>query len=89
MECQRCGACCCFMGVILVGEEDDVPSEFVEFCELGFYRMKTKGSVCVCYREDLHEHCSIYPVRPKVCRLLVPGGVLCRMVRQIKAKVIL
>ena len=80
--CQACGACCSFSADWpRFSLEDDaaldrIPRAFVDD-SLG--RMRCEGDRCAALVGDVGvaTSCSIYAVRPDVCRACVPGDDAC------------
>jgi len=81
IECSRCAACCCRLEVMLMGE-DRVPERFVIRDRWGGEVM-SRGEDGWCAALDrLTMRCTIYPVRPQVCRDYPTGGSDCRIERE-------
>ena len=79
--CEGCGLCCCNdhdTKWIEVSAEDAnrIPIEFLQRGDITPFAMKqTANGRCVCL-DDLNR-CSIYPLRPTICREVMPGDDLC------------
>jgi Fe-S-cluster containining protein len=86
-SCQECGACCSFSAdwPRFSLEEDDqldaIPDRFVSGDRSG---MLCNGDRCSALTGEVGRAtaCSIYELRPDVCRACVPGGDDCRMARE-------
>jgi len=86
LRCQECGACCSYSAewprFSLESDADlaRIPGEFVDDA-LG--RMKCVGARCSALvgHVGVATSCSVYEVRPEVCRVCEPGDDACRMAR--------
>ena len=80
ISCEACQACCCQLQVILM-PHDAPPAHLVETEEHGLDVMRRlDDGWCVALdRETLR--CTIYAVRPQVCRDVATGGPECRVER--------
>ena len=87
VDCQACGACCSYSSAWpRFSTEDDadldrLPAHLVSADLSG---MRCEGSRCSALtgRVGTRTSCSVYPIRPDVCRACVPGGEDCRMARR-------
>jgi len=85
--CQACGACCAYSSnwPRFSTEEDAaldlIPSELVNERRSG---MRCDGDRCAALKGKIGEmtSCSIYAVRPEVCRTCTPGDAECTMARR-------
>ena len=85
--CQACGACCGYSANWpRFSTEDDaaldrIPSELVNARGSG---MRCDGDRCTALKGKIGEStaCSIYAVRPEVCRTCMPGDAECAMARK-------
>jgi uncharacterized protein len=85
--CQSCGACCAYskewprFSLESDAELARIPAEFVDD---GLGRMRCNGDRCAALTGAIGQAtaCSIYPVRPQVCRECQPGDDACRMARE-------
>jgi Fe-S-cluster containining protein len=85
--CQACGACCATSANWpRFSTEDDealdrIPSELVNARGSG---MRCDGDRCAALKGKVGEatSCSIYQVRPEVCRTCMPGDAECAMARR-------
>ncbi len=85
-DCQACGACCDYSALWprFSLESDDeialIPAAFIARDEGG---MRCLGNRCSALTGVVTEHvaCSIYAVRPLVCRACLPGDDACLMAR--------
>jgi Fe-S-cluster containining protein len=86
-DCQACGACCSFsahwprFSLETDAEIDAIPERFVADDESG---MRCDGSRCSALLGEVGKAtaCSVYQIRPQVCRACIPGGDDCRIARQ-------
>lgn len=80
ISCDACQACCCQLQVILM-PHDAPPAHLVEIEEHGLEVMRRlDDGWCVALdRETLR--CTIYALRPQVCRDVATGGIECRVER--------
>lgn len=84
--CRTCGACCAYSRdwPRLTLEDDDaiarIPSELLDE-EAG--RMRCIGDRCSAFVGEVgaSSSCSIYAVRPEVCRSCMPGDEACLIAR--------
>jgi Fe-S-cluster containining protein len=84
--CQACGACCAYSANWpRFSTEDDaalalIPSELVNARGSG---MRCDADRCAALNGKIGEatSCSIYAVRPEVCRTCMPGDAECAMAR--------
>jgi uncharacterized protein len=84
--CQSCGACCAFsrewprFSTETDAELERIPPEFID---AGGGRMRCNGDRCAALRGEIGRACActIYAVRPEVCRVCVPGDAACTMAR--------
>ncbi|RJF90072.1 YkgJ family cysteine cluster protein [Oleomonas cavernae] len=85
-DCQACGACCAYSPEWprFTLEDDEtiarIPPAFVDDAA---GRMRCDGNRCTALKGDIGKTaaCSIYPVRPIVCRDCEPGDEACLMAR--------
>jgi Fe-S-cluster containining protein len=85
--CRSCGACCSYSKEWpRFSTEDDadldrIPPAFVDDTQ---GRMRCRGDRCAALVGDVGvaTWCSIYDVRPEVCRTCLPGDDACAMARQ-------
>ncbi|KRB49973.1 Fe-S oxidoreductase [Rhizobium sp. Root708] len=81
-DCQACGACCSFssswprFSTETDEELDEIPPHFVSDDQQG---MRCHGDRCVALhgRVGVNTSCSIYEIRPDVCRACMPGDGAC------------
>ena len=86
-DCQACGACCAYDAdwprFSLESDEEiaAIPEAMVAANESG---MRFEEGRCTALKGKLgcHVACTIYPVRPLVCRDCQPGDPECLMARQ-------
>jgi Fe-S-cluster containining protein len=84
--CQSCGACCSFSKEWpRFSTEDDADLDRIPpgFVDDGRGRMRCNGDRCTALVGEVGvaTSCSIYAVRPAVCRTCLPGDDACRMAR--------
>jgi uncharacterized protein len=85
--CQACGACCSYsQNWPRFTTEDDaaldlIPENLVNERQSG---MRCDGDRCSALsgRIGIATSCTIYAVRPEVCRTCIPGDVECGMARR-------
>ncbi|MBR1217596.1 YkgJ family cysteine cluster protein [Bradyrhizobium sp. U87765 SZCCT0131] len=85
--CQSCGACCAYSAnwPRFTIEEDEaldlIPAHLVNDRQSG---MRCEGERCCALAGKIGEAtaCTIYAVRPEVCRTCEPGDPECRMARR-------
>ena len=77
--CRRCGECCLGFGGTFVSEKDieaisrylkiDTRRFISEFCQLsGGKAVLAQGKNGYCLLWDKHQHCTIHPVKPEMCK---------------------
>jgi uncharacterized protein len=85
--CQACGACCAYSANWpRFSTEDDaalelIPEQFVNARSSG---MRCEGDRCSALsgKVGVATSCTIYAVRPEVCRTCMPGDAECAMARR-------
>lgn len=85
--CQSCGACCAYSpNWPRFSVEDDaaldlIPAQFVNERRSG---MRCDGDRCSALsgRVGVDTRCTIYSIRPEVCRTCMPGDAECAMARR-------
>jgi len=85
--CQACGACCAYSSNwprFSIEEDaalDLIPSELVNERGSG---MRCDGDRCAALKGKIGEttSCTIYAVRPEVCRTCMPGDAECTTARR-------
>ena len=86
-DCQSCGACCSYSSDWpRFSTEDDaqlalIPAKLVAAGEAG---MRCDGARCSALAGEVGKatSCTIYDIRPDVCRACMPGGDDCLMARR-------
>jgi hypothetical protein len=86
-ECRTCGACCSFspewprFSLESDADLERIPSAYVDR-SLG--RMRCDGNRCAALVGEVgvSTACSIYAVRPDVCRACLPGDEACEIARR-------
>ncbi len=84
--CQSCGACCSYSEAwprFTTDHDDDlarIPPELIDASEGG---MRCEGVRCAALTGEVGvlTACSIYAIRPDVCRACVAGDDACQMAR--------
>jgi Fe-S-cluster containining protein len=84
--CQECGACCAYSAEWpRFSTEDDaelalIPEAHVAANQSG---MRCDGNRCSALAGEIGKHtaCTIYAVRPEVCRVCLPGDPECLIAR--------
>jgi uncharacterized protein len=85
--CQTCGACCSFsaewprFSLESEADLDRIPRELVDDRH---GRMRCDGDRCRALVGEIgvSTSCSVYSVRPEVCRTCLPGDDACQMARR-------
>ena len=85
-RCQACGACCSFsaewprFSLESDSDLDRIPRALVDDAR---GRMRCHGARCAALAGEVgvSTSCTIYEVRPDVCRACLPGDDACRMAR--------
>lgn len=77
IACDRCQAVCCRLPVLLM-PGDRPPDRFVAEDGHGLAVMATDDDGWCAALDRQRMCCSIYPVRPRVCRDFPEGGADCR-----------
>jgi uncharacterized protein len=85
--CQACGACCSFSREWpRFSTEDDADLDRIPriYVDDRHGRMRCNGNRCSALVGEIGiaTECSIYDVRPDVCRACMPGDDACLMARQ-------
>ena len=86
-DCQTCGACCSYsaewprFSLESEADLDRIPRAYVDD-ERG--RMRCNGNRCTALSGEVGvaTECTIYAVRPDVCRACLPGDDACLMARR-------
>ncbi len=86
-DCQACGACCDYsplwprFSLESDAELARIPAALIARDEGG---MRCVGNRCAALEGVIKQHvaCTIYAVRPHVCRACMPGDDACHMARQ-------
>ncbi len=76
VSCSSCAACCCQLEVLLLGDSD-IPPHYVETDAWGgeVMRRLDDGWCAALDRDSMR--CSIYEVRPLICREFELGAADC------------
>ncbi len=86
LNCQTCGACCSYssdwprFSTELEADLDLIPPQFVAEDQSG---MRCEGNRCTALKGTIGKEasCSIYGLRPDVCRACMPGDAECLTAR--------
>ncbi|HRN62352.1 MAG TPA: YkgJ family cysteine cluster protein [Luteimonas sp.] len=78
--CGRCDAVCCRLTVVLQ-PEDRIPSHYTDTTAAGLNVMARDAEGWCVAVDAARMSCSIYEVRPQVCRRFVMAGPYCREIR--------
>jgi uncharacterized protein len=86
--CRACGACCSFspdwprFSTESDAELDQIPAFLVDD---NHGRMRCEGNRCAALIGEvgMSTSCSIYAVRPQVCRVCLPGDEACQQARRL------
>lgn len=79
-DCDACDAVCCRLTVVLAAG-DRVPAHLTAVTDRGLHVMaRDEDGWCVAV-DPASQRCSIYAVRPDVCRRFAMDGPYCREVR--------
>jgi Fe-S-cluster containining protein len=77
ISCSNCRACCCRLEVMLMGEDEHVPAELTARDSWGGWVMRRLDDGW-CAALDRHTmRCTIYELRPLICRDYPTGGSDC------------
>lgn len=85
--CQSCGACCAYSADwprLWTDTDADIARIPAKFLTADASAMACDGDRCRALRGRIGEatRCSIYDVRPDVCRACMPGDDACQMARE-------
>jgi Fe-S-cluster containining protein len=85
--CRACGACCCYSSNWpRFTTEDDAVLDLIPPALVNdrFSGMRCDGDRCAALsgQVGIATSCTIYAVRPEVCRTCMPGDVECDMARR-------
>src|SRR5688572_12682107 len=86
-SCQACGACCAYSREwprFTLEDDADLARIPVALVDDGLGRMRCLGDRCAALSGEIGmiTACTIYAVRPQVCRACLPGDDACRMARE-------
>ncbi len=77
VHCDRCDAVCCRLTVVVMSD-DLTPRQYVEESDVGPDVMaRGEDGWCVAL-DPLRMCCSIYDLRPQICRKFAMGSAYCR-----------
>lgn len=87
LDCRECGACCGFSADWpRFSLEDDAALALIpaDLRDDARGAMRCEGARCAALRGEigLATACTIYAVRPEVCRACEPGDAACRLARR-------
>jgi Fe-S-cluster containining protein len=85
-SCQSCGACCAYSREwprFTLEDDADLARIPEGLIDDSLGRMRCTGERCVALSGEIGvaTACTIYDVRPQVCRACLPGDDACRMAR--------
>lgn len=87
LDCQDCGACCVYseewprFSMETDAELDLIPEAFVA-TDLGGMKCENDRCTALSGTPGQRVACTVYAVRPIVCRTCMPGDVECLMARE-------
>ncbi len=76
VTCATCYACCCRLEVMLMGE-DEIPDDFIAEDRWGGWVMRRLDDGWCAALDRQTMKCSIYQVRPAICRDFEMGASDC------------
>lgn len=77
-DCRGCGICCEAYSVIPIQPGDNIPDELVRHDpESGQLGMTRRNGACIAFDHKTRT-CTIYEIRPIVCREVQRGDCVCR-----------
>ena len=87
LDCQTCGACCSFSAEwprFSTESDEDLDRIPENLVAETLNAMRCDGNRCSALTGVVGSAtaCSVYAVRPEVCRACIPGGEDCRMARR-------
>jgi Fe-S-cluster containining protein len=87
LSCQACGACCSYSRDwprFTTDDDADLDMIPVSLVDGGLAGMRCDGNRCSALVGEVGSStsCSIYEVRPDVCRACAPGDDACRVARE-------
>ncbi|GHC05773.1 YkgJ family cysteine cluster protein [Thermomonas carbonis] len=80
VDCTRCDAVCCRLTVVLQSE-DRIPPRFTAYTPEGLHVMDRDEEGWCLAIDAARMQCSIYEIRPQICRRFVMAGPYCQEVR--------
>ena len=85
-SCQSCGACCAYSREwprFTLEDDADLARIPAGLVDDSLGRMRCEGERCAALSGEIGvgTACTIYDVRPQVCRACLPGDDACRMAR--------
>ena len=81
ISCSTCAACCCQLEVMLFGDEG-VPQRFIDTDQWGSEVMRRLDDNWCAALDRNSMRCTIYEVRPMICREFELGAAECLEERQ-------
>ena len=87
MDCQTCGACCSYSADwprFSTESDEDLGRIPAKLVASSLNAMRCDGNRCAALTGVVGTAtgCSVYPIRPEVCRECMPGDEDCRMARR-------
>lgn len=85
-SCRSCGACCAYSREwprFTLEDDADLARIPAAFVDDGLARMRCHGDRCAALAGEIgvSTACTVYDVRPQVCRACLPGDDACRLAR--------
>jgi len=77
ISCSDCKACCCRLEVMLMGEDEHVPAELTVRDPWGGWVMRREADGWCAALDRNTMRCTIYELRPLICRDYPAGGSDC------------
>ena len=85
-ECRGCGICCEAYTVVPVLPGDEVPEALLRHDpETGQWGMTHQNGACVAFDRQART-CTIYDIRPQVCREVQRGDCVCRTAHEMTGR---
>jgi Fe-S-cluster containining protein len=77
ISCSNCQACCCRLEVMLMGEDEHVPADLTSRDSWGGWVMRRLADGWCAALDRQTMRCTIYELRPLICRDYPAGGSDC------------
>lgn len=82
LSCETCRAACCQLEVMLLAGDDDVPPQFIQRDDWGGEVMRRLDDGWCAALDRRSMRCTIYAVRPLICREYELGDYDCLIQRE-------